>query len=201
MKCSPASSHTLWEALEPSEPDLAKLLLSSAGVGNAAHLRGGRSSISCTACWRHLPLSWPPIPASDPSLALFNPALFWQGGACGRWWHCVLLLGHPSPEGTHGPGVTFPEWGHPCPLLCAGKTVRKRTLAVQGGEGAPCQPQRMRWPRVCRHMRAPALCCGCKKLWKAFLSTQLQCWGVGLGSGSGGQVHTKLWRPGFGRNC
>lgn len=65
------------------------------------------------------------------------------------------------------------------------------------------QPLRTRWLCARRHMRAPALCCGCKQHWEAFSSTQPQCrvWGSPvLGSGRG-QVHTKLQRPSFGLNC
>lgn len=58
--------------------------------------------------------------------------------------HCVLLLGHPDPEGKHGPdewescfpsGEGFLRVGTSYLLLCAGKTVGEMALAVLGWEG------------------------------------------------------------------
>lgn len=112
-----------------------------------AHLRGGRSSICCTACWRHLPLPYPPILPSDPILASSQPSLcppFIREDAVGtggrKVLRCVLLLGHP-PEGKHGPDVPFSERGHPCPLLCGGKTVGERLWLCWEGRVHPASPR------------------------------------------------------------
>lgn len=106
-----------------------------------AHLRGARSSICCRAWWRHLPPPYPPVLPSDPSVASSKPSLcprFIREDVVGtggrKALHCVLLLGHSSPEGKHHPDVTVSEREHPYPLLCGGKTMGKMALAVLGGE-------------------------------------------------------------------
>lgn len=105
------------------------------------HLRGARSSICCGARWRHLPPPYPPVLPSDPSVASSKPSLcprFIREDVVGtggrKALHCVLLLGHSSPEGKHHPDVTVSEQEHPYPLLCGGKTMGKMALAVLGGE-------------------------------------------------------------------
>lgn len=151
------------------------------------------------------PLSTHPSLRSHPGLISTQPVpSFHQGGRCGHWWQKSPSLCPAAGASSRG------ETRSRCAFLRAGTSLPSalwwenrggKALAVLGGEGAPCQPQRTLWLRACRHMRAPALCCGCQQLWRTFLSTQLHCWGVGLGSGSRGQVHTELWRLSFGQNC